>query len=58
MKSIEVIVPAPKFYEVAALLRENPDLDVGVHLCLTSEWDNYKWGPLTKCPHFCCKSTV
>ncbi|TLP79265.1 ChbG/HpnK family deacetylase [Maribacter sp. ACAM166] len=50
MKSIEVIVPAPKFYEAAALLRENPGLDVGVHLCLTSEWDNYKWGPLTNAP--------
>ena len=50
MKSIEVIVPGPKFYEAAALLRENPGLDVGVHLCLTSEWGNYKWGPLTNAP--------
>lgn len=50
MKSIEVIVPGPKFHEAAALLNENPGLDVGVHLCLTSEWGNYKWGPLTHAP--------
>jgi len=50
MRSIEVIVPGPKFYEAAALLKENPGLDVGVHLCLTSEWDNFKWGPLTHAP--------
>ena len=48
--SVEVIAPGPWFLEAAALLRENPGLDAGVHLALTSEWDNYKWGPLTKAP--------
>jgi predicted glycoside hydrolase/deacetylase ChbG (UPF0249 family) len=47
MKSVEVIVPAPWFPEAVRLLREHPDLDVGVHLALTSEWDNIKWRPLT-----------
>jgi predicted glycoside hydrolase/deacetylase ChbG (UPF0249 family) len=27
-----------------------PDADVGVHLALTSEWENIKWRPLTNCP--------
>jgi predicted glycoside hydrolase/deacetylase ChbG (UPF0249 family) len=46
--TVEVIVPGPWFLDAAKLLRENQGLDVGVHLTLTSEWDNYKWGPLTK----------
>lgn len=48
--SIEVMVVAPWFPEAARLLRENPGIDVGVHLALTSEWDNIKWRPLTNCP--------
>ena len=45
-----VIVPGPWFPEAARLLRENPGLDAGVHLALTSEWDNVKWRPLTPAP--------
>jgi predicted glycoside hydrolase/deacetylase ChbG (UPF0249 family) len=45
--TVEVIVPGPWFLDAAKLLRENPGLDVGIHLALTSEWENYKWGPLT-----------
>ena len=47
MKSVEIMVPAPWFMEMVALLNENPGLDVGVHLVLTSEWDNIKSRPLT-----------
>ena len=48
--SIEIIVPSPWFPEAVKLLRENPRIDVGIHLALTSEWDNIKWRPLTHCP--------
>ncbi len=48
--TVEVIVPSPWFPEAVRLLEENPSLDVGVHLALTSEWDNVKWRPLTGCP--------
>jgi predicted glycoside hydrolase/deacetylase ChbG (UPF0249 family) len=48
--SVEVMVPCPWFNEAAQMLRENPGYDVGVHLTLTSEWENYKWGPLTQAP--------
>jgi predicted glycoside hydrolase/deacetylase ChbG (UPF0249 family) len=45
-----VIVPGPWFLEAARMLRENPGLDVGVHLALTSEWENVKWRPVTHAP--------
>ncbi|MCU7548687.1 ChbG/HpnK family deacetylase [Chitinophagaceae bacterium LB-8] len=48
--SIEVIVPSPWFPEAVKFLRQNPGVDVGVHLALTSEWENIKWRPLTNCP--------
>ena len=50
VRSVEVMVPGPWFPEAVRLLEENPGLDVGVHLVLTSEWSNYKWRPLTYCP--------
>jgi len=48
--SIEVIVPAPWFPEAVKLLAENPGVDVGIHLAITSEWDNVKWRPVSDCP--------
>lgn len=50
VRSLEVMVPAPWFNEAVELLKEAPGVDVGVHLVLTSEWDYYKWGPLTNAP--------
>jgi len=47
--SVEIIVPSPWFPEAVKLLKENPGLDVGVHLAITSEWENIKWRPLTDC---------
>lgn len=49
-RSVEVMVCCPWFNEAAKMLRETPGYDVGVHLTLTSEWANYKWGPLTQAP--------
>lgn len=48
MRSTNVIVPGSWFLDAVRMLAENPGLDVGVHLCLSSEWDRVKWGPLTK----------
>lgn len=50
LRTTNVIVPGPWFLEAATLLRENPGLDVGVHLAITSEWDAVKWRPLTAAP--------
>lgn len=50
MRDVEVMAVGPWFPQAARLLRENPGLDVGLHLALTSEWDNVKWRPLTTAP--------
>jgi len=50
MKSVEIMVPCAWFPEAVSMLKENPGLDVGVHLTFTSEWDNVKWRPLTHAP--------
>lgn len=50
MTSVELMVPCSWFPEAVKMLNENPGLDVGIHLVLTSEWDNYKWRPLTHVP--------
>lgn len=49
-KSIEVLVPSPWFPEAVDMLKQIPTADIGIHLTLTSEWDNIKWRPLTDCP--------
>lgn len=48
--TIEVMAVTPWFPEAAKLLKENPGIDVGLHMTFTSEWDNIKWRPLTSCP--------
>jgi predicted glycoside hydrolase/deacetylase ChbG (UPF0249 family) len=50
VRAVEVIVPGPWFEEAVELLNKYPELDVGVHLALTSEWRLLKWKPLTFAP--------
>ncbi len=42
-----VMVVCPWFLEILQLVERNPDLDIGVHLTLTSEWQAYRWGPIS-----------
>ena len=47
MRSVELMVPVPWFLDAVFMLNENPGLDAGIHLTLTSEWSGLKWSPLT-----------
>jgi predicted glycoside hydrolase/deacetylase ChbG (UPF0249 family) len=44
--SVSVMVPCPWFLEAVEILRANPQIGVGLHLTLNSEWSVYKWGPV------------
>ncbi|MDQ0728232.1 polysaccharide deacetylase family protein [Microbacterium sp. W4I20] len=45
--STTVMVPCAWSPEALAFAASRTDLDVGVHLVLTSEWTRYRWRPLT-----------
>ena len=45
--SSTLMVPCPWARDAAAMYRGE---DVGVHLTLNSEWDTYRWGPITHSP--------
>ena len=41
------MAPCPWFLEAADLARQHPELDLGIHLTLTSEWQYYRWRPVS-----------
>lgn len=44
--SASVMFACPWYQEAVEILKENPQIAVGVHLTLNSEWKNYRWGPV------------
>jgi predicted glycoside hydrolase/deacetylase ChbG (UPF0249 family) len=47
VNSYSIMVPCPWFYEMAVFAKSNPQFDNGIHLTLTCEWENYKFGPVS-----------
>jgi len=47
VKSASVMMPCPNAEEMVEWAKKHPGSDIGVHLTLTAEWKNYRWGPLT-----------
>lgn len=48
--SVEVMIPCPWTAHAAQVFAQRSDIDIGLHLTLTSEWDAVKWRPLTHAP--------
>ena len=44
--STSVMFACPWYQEAVAVLKQFPQVSVGVHLTLNSEWKYYRWGPV------------
>lgn len=45
--SVSVMFACPWYQETFQILRHHPNVSVGIHLTLNSEWKSYRWGPVT-----------
>lgn len=48
VNSASLMVPCPGFPEAANWAREHPLHDIGIHSTLISEWESYRWGPVSQ----------
>jgi len=46
VNSTSIMMPCSWSTEVGEIIKDHPNLDIGVHITLTNEWFNYKWGPM------------
>lgn len=45
--SASVMFPCAWYQEAVEILKQYPNVSVGVHLTLNAEWKNYRWGPIS-----------
>jgi predicted glycoside hydrolase/deacetylase ChbG (UPF0249 family) len=45
--SSSILVPCPWFPEVVRFARQHPDADLGIHLAVNSEWNDFRWRPVS-----------
>jgi len=46
VSAVSLLVNTPWLDEAVEILKEHPEISVGVHTCLNSEWVPYRWGPV------------
>ena len=46
VNSYSIMVPCPWFWDMAHFAKQHPQYDCGIHLTLTCEWKQYKFGPV------------
>jgi predicted glycoside hydrolase/deacetylase ChbG (UPF0249 family) len=46
IQSTSMMAPCPAFEDIAQWYKKHPEMDMGMHLSLTSEWKTYRWGPV------------
>ena len=44
--SVSVMFACPWYQETVELLKGHPEVAIGIHLTLNSEWKHYRWGPV------------
>ena len=49
-RTVELMPVGAWYPEAVKMLEDAPGIDVGVHIAITSEWENVKWRPLTHAP--------
>ncbi len=47
VRSTTLMVPCPWALHAMHFLQNHPEISFGVHLTVISEWDDYRWGPVT-----------
>ncbi|MFD2200442.1 polysaccharide deacetylase family protein [Shivajiella indica] len=46
VNSTSIMMPCAWSTEVGKLIKDMPDLDIGIHITLTNEWHTYKYAPI------------
>lgn len=46
VSAVSVMVVTPWLDEAVEMLKKHPEVSIGVHTCINSEWTPYRWGPV------------